>query len=494
MTPGSQALPDGLVPLKIAIVGHTNTGKTSLVRTLTRDANFGDVSNRAATTRCVEGSTLLVKGRPFIELYDTPGLEDPGGLLELIDGRRGDGRADWIDVIEAFLASDEARGRFSQEAQAIRQVLASDAALYVVDARDRVLGKNRDELEILGRCARPVVPVLNFVAGSGAQTAAWRAHLGRINMHAIAEFDTVVFDATGEQRLFETMRVLLARFRPTLDALIAERASERARLVRSAAELLADLLIDAAAFSLIVPETEIDRQHESIAALQRTVRDGEQRCIAALLELFRFTSDAYEADRLPLEDGQWGIDLFSPAALRQFGIRAGSAAAAGGLAGVAIDVVTGGLSLGAAAILGAALGALWGSVATHGRRLGDVFRGFTELKVTEETLRLLAARETLLIEALLRRGHAAQQAIPASRSDEDAVRRHAWMDRSLPETLVDARIHPEWSRFAVLDARAAPNDRDRTIARDRLADQIEHHLAQVESQAIGKAPSETRAG
>ena len=31
----------------------------------------------------------------------------------------------------------------------MRQVLASDVALYVIDARDRVLGKHRDELDIL---------------------------------------------------------------------------------------------------------------------------------------------------------------------------------------------------------------------------------------------------------------------------------------------------------------------------------------------------------
>jgi len=36
-------------PLKLAVVGHTNTGKTSLLRTLTRDVNFGEVSARPST-------------------------------------------------------------------------------------------------------------------------------------------------------------------------------------------------------------------------------------------------------------------------------------------------------------------------------------------------------------------------------------------------------------------------------------------------------------
>ena len=47
-------------PLRVAVVGHTNTGKTSLLRTLMRDVAFGEVSDHPATTRHVEGATLMV--------------------------------------------------------------------------------------------------------------------------------------------------------------------------------------------------------------------------------------------------------------------------------------------------------------------------------------------------------------------------------------------------------------------------------------------------
>ena len=80
--------------LKLAVVGHTNTGKTSLLRTLTRDVDFGDVSARPATTRHVEGTSILLDGRKVMELYDTPGLEDSIGLLDHLDktgGRRAEG-------------------------------------------------------------------------------------------------------------------------------------------------------------------------------------------------------------------------------------------------------------------------------------------------------------------------------------------------------------------------------------------------------------------
>ncbi len=107
--------------LKIAVVGHTNTGKTSLLRTLTRNAGFGAVSNRPATTRHVEGASLLVDGVPLIELYDTPGLEDSIGLLEFLDKLNGGQRRYGIELIEQFLVSPAAKKEFEQEAKALRQ-------------------------------------------------------------------------------------------------------------------------------------------------------------------------------------------------------------------------------------------------------------------------------------------------------------------------------------------------------------------------------------
>ena len=116
-----------------------------------------------------------------MELYDTPGLEDSIGLLDHLDDLAGKRRADGLDVVRDFLDSRPARRRFSQEAKGIRQLLECDLALYVIDARDRVLGKHRDELEILARCATPVVPVLNFTADPNAQVSLWRDQLARTN-------------------------------------------------------------------------------------------------------------------------------------------------------------------------------------------------------------------------------------------------------------------------------------------------------------------------
>lgn len=469
--------------LRVAVVGHTNTGKTSLLRTLTRDAQFGEVSNRPATTRHVEGTSLLVDGVPLVDLYDTPGLEDSIGLLEHLDSLRSDRQTDWPDVLGQFLDSPAAHGEFEQEAKALRQVLGSDIALYVVDARDRVLGKHRDELEILGRTAKPVVPVLNFVASAEARTAQWREHLARVNMHAVVEFDTVVFNEQGELRLFGKMQTLLDHFHATLEALIEDRIRQRANLIHTSADLLADLLTDVAAYKVSVP-VDAEQTAGAMESLKQTVRDREQQCVQALLELHRFRADDYAAEELSLDDVQQGLDLFNPASLKQFGIRAGGGAAAGGMAGLAVDAMTGGISLGAAAALGATMGALLSSSRTHGRRIMDRMRGFTELRINDATLRLLAVRQIGLVQALLRRGHASQEKIRLSAQAETGQK--TWKRGKLPAVLEEARVNPHWSRLGSSNPAAVDSISARLAAKDELTRIIESGLLESMDETAEK--------
>ena len=235
-------------PLKLAVVGHTNVGKTSLLRTLTRDVGFGEVSHRPSTTRHVEGARLSVDGEPLLDLYDTPGLEDAIALLDFLErlerpGERLDGPA----RLARFLDGSEARQRFEQEAKVLRQLLASDAGLYVIDAREPVLAKYRDELEVLASCGKPLLPVLNFVSGANHREPDWREALARLGLHALVRFDSVAPPEDGERRLYESLALLLENARPQLERLIADQQAQRLARQQSAARLIAELLIDCAA-------------------------------------------------------------------------------------------------------------------------------------------------------------------------------------------------------------------------------------------------------
>lgn len=426
--------------LKLAVVGHTNVGKTSLLRTLTRDVGFGEVSHRPSTTRHVEGARLSVGGEALLELYDTPGLEDAIALRDYLDALERPGeRLDGLEKLRRFLDGSEARGRFEQEAKVLRQLLASDAGLYVIDAREPVLAKYRDELAVLAGCARPLLPVLNFVAAGEQREAQWREALSRLGLHALVRFDSVAPPLDGERRLYESLALLLEKARPPLERLIADHEAQAVARREAGARLIAELLLDVAACRERVPGD--DRAIRSATeALRERVRQREAACVQALLRLYAFRKDDVRAADLPLLDGRWGDDLFNPETLRQLGVRLGGGVAAGAAAGAGIDLLVGGLTLGAATAIGALAGGAWQTVGHYGQRLLGKLKGQRELSVDDSVLRLLALRQRLLLAALQARGHAAQEAIRVA-SPEDKQ----WRQGTLPDALRKARAHPEWS-------------------------------------------------
>jgi hypothetical protein len=453
--------------LQLAMVGHTNVGKTSLLRTLTRDVGFGEVSHRPSTTRHVEGARLSVEGQALLELYDTPGLEDAIALLDYLErldrpGERLDGPA----RLARFLDSSEARQRFEQEAKVLRQLLASDAGLYVIDAREPVLAKYRDELAVLAMCGRPLLPVLNFVNSSQHRESEWREALARQGLHALVCFDSVAPPLDGERRLYDSLALLLEKARTPLQRLLDDHQAQRQLRRNSGARLIAELLMDCAACRRSVAAQTV-LEHGAIRDLHQTIRQREQRCVEALLRLYAFRQDDAKAGDLPLLDGRWGDDLFNPETLKQLGLNLGGGMAAGAATGLGVDLLVGGITLGAAALIGAVLGGSAQTLRSYGTRLKDKLKGQRELTVDDAVLRLLALRQQLLLQALEARGHAAIEAIRMA-SPQDA----SWRDGQLPDALHKARAHPQWS---ALNPAATLHDSERQEQISALAASLLMH-------------------
>lgn len=451
-------------PLTLAVVGHTNVGKTSLLRTLTRDVGFGEVSHRPSTTRHVEGARLSVDGEPLLELYDTPGLEDAIALLDYLErldrpGERLDGPA----RVARFLDGSEARQRFEQEAKVLRQLLASDAGLYVIDAREPVLAKYRDELSVLSSCGKPLLPVLNFVSSPQHREPEWRDALARLGLHALVRFDSVAPPEDGERRLYESLALLLEHSRDALQRLLNDQEAQREARKRSALHLIAELLIDCAACRRSVASEKTVEQ-QAINQLRDAVRQREQRCVEALLKLYGFRSNDAAASDLPLLDGRWGNDLFNPETLKQLGVRVGSGVAAGAAAGAGVDLMVGGLTLGAAALAGAIAGGALQTARSYGSRLLGKLKGQRELTVDDSVLRLLALRQRQLLHALNARGHAAVDSIKVA-TPEDKT----WREGKLPEALKKARAYPQWSS---LNPHPKLSQAERQAQIEALAEQI----------------------
>ncbi len=426
-------------PLRLAVVGHTNAGKTSLLRTLLQDAAFGEVSSRPSTTREVVAAHLLVGGEPLIALYDTPGLEDGLSLFAVLAEQQNEKlRHDGPAQIQQFLASALAADDFEQEAKVLRQLLQSDAALYLIDARDPVLPKHQDELDILRRCGKPILPVLNFTASAEANSQAWMDALARVNLHGWVEFDTVSLPDYGEKPLFEHLSTLLPRARALLQDLLRERSQRAVHKEQAAKRIVAELLLDVSAYAVTIKDKH---NHDAqIQVMQKAVAEREQHCLHDLLRLYGFNKSAVNLPEVAVKSGEWQSDLFSSETFKAFGIKASKGVAAGGAAGASVDLLFGGMTLGAGTVMGAVAGGAWQTWQKYGRNLKHKMQGYYDVHIDEAVVRLLAARQQQLIKALNKRGHAAIEPLQLLNNEQKFEN-----PEKFKKFFMLAREHPQWS-------------------------------------------------
>ena len=454
--------------IDIAVVGHTNAGKTSLLRTLTRQVRFGDVSERPGTTRHVQAIALETGGQTLVRYFDTPGLEDSVALQyhlkQLPEALTPPQR------VRALIDGPEARGVFEQEAKVLRQMLAADAAIYVIDCREPLLPKHRSEIEVLNTCARPIMPVLNFVRSVNSREAEWRETLAAYGLHAAVLFDAVAPFVGAERQLYEDLSVLMRQHKATLQTVLLDLERQASERRAASAQRVADTLISAAAMRReIAPETLADARAK--AAFVQAFRDelvaGVRRCVHDLLQMHGFGPDDATLDVLPWTSERWASDLFNPETLATVGRLLGRGAAAGAAVGLTLDLALAGMSLGAATALGAAIGGAlgqgWGQAP---RMLRNKILGVEELTLDNGVLVLLADNLVHLCQVLQARGHAAQDTIALRLAPAGSYREGLL---KLVEPLSQARAHPDWEHRAGQGRNSSPR-------REALSRQLAQHV------------------
>ena len=406
-----------LAELRIAVVGHANTGKTSILQTLLRRRDFGVVSPRGGTTRAVEAGEIRDDAGPIASILDTPGLEDSLRLRDAIEAQRQDRHDDPRTLLDRFLQSEAARDDddLGLEAASLRGALEADVLLYAIDARDEPKPRHLDELTVLAATARPVVPVLNFVARPEADAARWRDACARQGLHATVAFDAVVYDDAGERRLLEAVRTLVPAHAAAIDRWLRLRRADRELAIANACDATADLLVDAAAAIVVTEAAEGDDRRraafESASAdLLAAVRDREAVARDRIAAAFGFTGDEATATTLEVVEALGGVDFASPESLERAGLWAAGAGAGLLAAGAMVDLAVGGISLGGFTALGA-VGAALGAAGASGRKVLRRLRGQDEVRLGETAIEVLAARAMATIQAFLSRGHASVEPV-----------------------------------------------------------------------------------
>ena len=370
--------------VELALVSHTNAGKTTLARTLL-GRDVGEVRDAAHVTEIAERHTLLaLEDGTELRLWDTPGFGDSTRLLARL--RLADNPIGWL-LREAW---DRWRDRpFWCSQQAVRAARESaNVVLYLVNAAEdpRDAGYLAAELQVLRWVGRPVVVLLNQVGPprtpelERADVERWRGHLAALG--GVSE--VLALDAFARCWVHEVVLLeAIGRVLPAEQAAACARLGE-AWVARSVERFRAsmDLLAGQVASAALDREAVAAAPGSPLQKLLRGVRDGAaedpaERAAMATLAARLDARIVESTDRLIALHGlEGGASRQVLERLRSnFGapgrIAEGRAAAWGGvltgaLTGLKADLAAGGLTFGAGLLLGGLIGGLAGAGVARG--------------------------------------------------------------------------------------------------------------------------------
>jgi GTPase SAR1 family protein len=363
--------------IQLALISHTNNGKTTLARTLT-GVDVGEVRDAAHVTISSESHALLVTPQgDELRLWDTPGFGDSVRLLKRL------GQS--ANPIGWFLREvlDRYRDRpFWLSQQALRAARdAADIVLYLVNSSEdpQDAGYVPAEMKILEWLGKPVLVLLNQtgqpqpLAEEQAEQARWRDHLRQypvvrdvLALDAFARcwvHERVFYDALG--------KLLNAQQQSGYARLFAEWEAANAQRYHRAMQLLAMQLQTAARDSEAVEAESESMLKSALKVVGIGKNDEQQRQDKAMEKLVaRLNRHAVEMTRellilhkLDPADAATinarvrdHFELRAPIDKAQAGLL--GAMISGAATGLSADLAAGGLTLGGGALLGGVVGAL----------------------------------------------------------------------------------------------------------------------------------------
>lgn len=353
----------GDIPV-LAIMGHPNAGKSSVVATLTENDRI-DIDKRAGTTTRSDEYPVIIDGRTVLEFIDTPGFQNPTDILEWFQSHQ-----DERDLAGAFAAAHGDDPLFSHDRALLEPISQGAGIILVVDGSKRIKEKDRTEMELLRLTGRPRMAVLNNLTTLRKHMPAWQDALSR-TFNSVREFNAHRATYAERIRLLQALKGIDQRWEPQLEATIETFDEDWGRRIDQTVTTMLTLLKDALSLKtgrvLKVEEVASDAERTLIRermseAFQDDLRGLEVKAQGEIRAHFHHNVWNLAPESL------LGKDLFSDDVGQSLGLNKmqliAVGAAVGAVTGGAIDLGVGGLSFGTGMLLGAMTG---GALAAYGK-------------------------------------------------------------------------------------------------------------------------------
>lgn len=341
--------------IRFAIVGHPNEGKSSVVSTLSEDDSV-PVSAIPGETVVCKSYPVKIDGVKIVDFVDTPGFQNPVYMLDWLMEHGGDGDP----LMRAFIDVHEGQEQYRHDVELLRPIAEGAGIIYIVDGSRPVRQADRAEMDILRKTGRTRMAIINCKEQEIDYRQDWQLAFSQ-NFNAYRVFNA--HHATYRERidLLEALEGVNPDWQPTMSRVIGAFKNDWKVRTENAADIIIELLEKNTTYEKEMPLNDgvsFDAQQaKMLESYREHLSKNERRAHGELRKVFKH--NLYKA-----ELGAHSIvrdDLFSERTWHLLGLERNqlvvASAIAGAGAGVGIDALLAGSSLGLFAAGGAVVGA-----------------------------------------------------------------------------------------------------------------------------------------
>ncbi|BDD88819.1 GTPase/DUF3482 domain-containing protein [Desulfofustis limnaeus] len=383
---------------EIAIIGHPNEGKSSVLSTLAEDDSVVISPLPGETTRC-RTFPIVIDNREILRFTDTPGFQNPVRLLAELK-RSGLSGTSGLEHLHNLTSS---RPEFREDHELIQPLRRGSGLIYVVDGSRPPRQVDRAEMELLRRLGRPRMAVLNCKRDEERFLPDWKEQLTQ-HFNSWRLFNA--HRATYAERidLLTALTSIDQDWQPVLNAVISAFEHDWQRRVKTSADIICTLLTDVLTLKLYQdcrPGDDEGRLRDRLfTRYSRSVIEMEQTAQQQLRPLFKHNIFTI---RLP-PHSLLHEDLFSERTWQLLGLSKKQMLLLGSLGGAAVgagvDVAALGHGLGLFTVLGGAAGMI---TALAGRRHLKADASLLGLRLAGSRLQIGPAQSISLLFVLVNR-------------------------------------------------------------------------------------------
>ena len=168
---------------EIAIIGHPNEGKSSVLSTLAEDDSVRISPYPGETTVC-RSFPVTIDHRELIRFVDTPGFQNPAQVLAKLKTLDGSSEQRLHKLLEYCSSIEE----LSEDFELLKPISRGAALIYVVNGARPVRTVDRDEMEIIRLLGKPRMAVINNKGQDDRYLPQWKDELA-IRFNSIRLFN-----------------------------------------------------------------------------------------------------------------------------------------------------------------------------------------------------------------------------------------------------------------------------------------------------------------